>query len=57
MGPRSDHGPWWWSVVHHCNPSPNQAQKIDQASTHIHSSDHSLWSVSVDQDSFTQPLT
>ncbi|WMV19800.1 hypothetical protein MTR67_013185 [Solanum verrucosum] len=20
---RSDHGPCWWSVIHHCNPSPN----------------------------------
>ncbi|WMV07473.1 hypothetical protein MTR67_000858 [Solanum verrucosum] len=19
---RSDHGPCWWTVVHHCNPSP-----------------------------------
>ncbi|WMV28745.1 hypothetical protein MTR67_022130 [Solanum verrucosum] len=24
---RSDHGPCWWSVVHHCNPS-QPAQKI-----------------------------
>ncbi|WMV09856.1 hypothetical protein MTR67_003241 [Solanum verrucosum] len=25
---RSDHVPCWWSVVHHCNPSPNPTQKI-----------------------------
>ncbi|WMV54953.1 hypothetical protein MTR67_048338 [Solanum verrucosum] len=25
---RSDHGQCWWSVVHHCNPFPNPAQKI-----------------------------
>ncbi|WMV19625.1 hypothetical protein MTR67_013010 [Solanum verrucosum] len=24
---RTDHGPCWWSVIHHCNPSPNPAQK------------------------------
>ncbi|WMV40697.1 hypothetical protein MTR67_034082 [Solanum verrucosum] len=24
---RSDHGPCWWSVVHHCNPSPTQLKK------------------------------
>ncbi|WMV09272.1 hypothetical protein MTR67_002657 [Solanum verrucosum] len=31
---RSDHDPCWWSVVHHCNPSPNPAQKIGEDSTH-----------------------
>ncbi|WMV08285.1 hypothetical protein MTR67_001670 [Solanum verrucosum] len=25
---RSDHGPCWWSVVHHCNPSPASSDKI-----------------------------
>ncbi|WMV49830.1 hypothetical protein MTR67_043215 [Solanum verrucosum] len=25
---RSNHGLCWWSVVHHCNPSLNLAQKI-----------------------------
>ncbi|WMV36655.1 hypothetical protein MTR67_030040 [Solanum verrucosum] len=24
---RSDHGPCWWSVVHHCNPSPTKLRK------------------------------
>ncbi|WMV56339.1 hypothetical protein MTR67_049724 [Solanum verrucosum] len=24
---RSDHGPCWWSVVHHCNPSPASSEK------------------------------
>ncbi|WMV45445.1 hypothetical protein MTR67_038830 [Solanum verrucosum] len=24
---RSDHGPCWWSVVHHCNPSPELSHK------------------------------
>ncbi|WMV24275.1 hypothetical protein MTR67_017660 [Solanum verrucosum] len=23
---RSDHGPCWWSVVHHCNPSPASSE-------------------------------
>ncbi|WMV07871.1 hypothetical protein MTR67_001256 [Solanum verrucosum] len=25
---RSNHGPCWWSVVHHCNPSPTQLKKL-----------------------------
>ncbi|WMV37244.1 hypothetical protein MTR67_030629 [Solanum verrucosum] len=25
---RSDHGLFWWSVVHHCNPSTDPAKKI-----------------------------
>ncbi|WMV17724.1 hypothetical protein MTR67_011109 [Solanum verrucosum] len=25
---RSDHDPCWWSVVHHCNPSPNHLRKL-----------------------------
>ncbi|WMV38589.1 hypothetical protein MTR67_031974, partial [Solanum verrucosum] len=25
-GPRSDHGPCWWTVVHHCNPSPTSSE-------------------------------
>ncbi|WMV59017.1 hypothetical protein MTR67_052402 [Solanum verrucosum] len=25
---RLDHGPCWWSVVHHFNPSLNQLRKI-----------------------------
>ncbi|WMV57869.1 hypothetical protein MTR67_051254 [Solanum verrucosum] len=24
---RSDHGPCWWSVVRHCNPSPASSEK------------------------------
>ncbi|WMV25582.1 hypothetical protein MTR67_018967 [Solanum verrucosum] len=24
----SDHGPCWWSVVHHCNPSPTKLRKL-----------------------------
>ncbi|WMV38075.1 hypothetical protein MTR67_031460 [Solanum verrucosum] len=25
---RSDHGPCWWSVVHHCNPSQPAQKKL-----------------------------
>ncbi|WMV51107.1 hypothetical protein MTR67_044492 [Solanum verrucosum] len=25
---RSDHGPCWWTVVRHCNPSPASSEKI-----------------------------
>ncbi|WMV54765.1 hypothetical protein MTR67_048150 [Solanum verrucosum] len=25
---RSDHGPCWWTVVHHCNPSLASSEKL-----------------------------
>ncbi|WMV51506.1 hypothetical protein MTR67_044891 [Solanum verrucosum] len=28
---RSHYGPCWWSVVHNCNPSPNQLRKLDKS--------------------------
>ncbi|WMV27241.1 hypothetical protein MTR67_020626 [Solanum verrucosum] len=54
---RSDHGPCWWTVVHHCNPSPNQLRKLAKSRPTVRISDHGPWSVSVDQDLFYQPLT
>ncbi|WMV46394.1 hypothetical protein MTR67_039779 [Solanum verrucosum] len=58
---RSDHGPCWWTVVHHCNPSPNQLRKLAKSRPTdrptVRRSDHGPWSVSVDQDLFYQPLT
>ncbi|WMV25319.1 hypothetical protein MTR67_018704 [Solanum verrucosum] len=51
---RSNHGPCWWSVVHHCNPSPNQLQKLAKSRLTdrptVRRSDHGPWSVSVDRD-------
>uniref|UniRef100_M1DCU8 Gag-pol polyprotein n=1 Tax=Solanum tuberosum TaxID=4113 RepID=M1DCU8_SOLTU len=58
---RSDHGPCWWSMVHHCNPSPTQHIKSAKSRPTdrptVRRSDHGPWSMFVDQDSFTQPLT
>ncbi|WMV30031.1 hypothetical protein MTR67_023416 [Solanum verrucosum] len=58
---RSDHGPCWWSVVHHCNPSPNQLRKLAKSRLTdrptVRRSDHGPWSVSVDRDFPYQPLT
>ncbi|WMV22878.1 hypothetical protein MTR67_016263 [Solanum verrucosum] len=59
---RSDHGPCWWTVVRHCNPSPASSKK------NWLSLDPRTNSRSVDQTtvrglcswiktSFTQPLT
>ncbi|WMV47571.1 hypothetical protein MTR67_040956 [Solanum verrucosum] len=52
---RSDHGPCWWSVVHHCNlsqPAQNfflaKSRPTDRPT--VRRSDHGPWSVSVDQD-------
>ncbi|WMV09295.1 hypothetical protein MTR67_002680 [Solanum verrucosum] len=46
---RSDHGPCWWSVVHHCNPSSNQLRKLAKSRLTdrptIRRSDHGPWSV------------
>ncbi|WMV51424.1 hypothetical protein MTR67_044809 [Solanum verrucosum] len=51
---RSDHGPCWWSVVHHCNLSPNQLRKLVKSRLTdrptVRRSDHGLWSMSVDRD-------
>ncbi|WMV46960.1 hypothetical protein MTR67_040345 [Solanum verrucosum] len=51
---RSDHGPCWWSVVHHCNPSqPTQKKLAKSRPTDrptVRRLDHGPWSVSVDQD-------
>uniref|UniRef100_M1DFC3 Uncharacterized protein n=1 Tax=Solanum tuberosum TaxID=4113 RepID=M1DFC3_SOLTU len=51
---RSDHGPCWWSVVHHCNPSPAKLRKLAKSRLTdrpmVRRSDHSPWSVSVDRD-------
>ncbi|WMV32578.1 hypothetical protein MTR67_025963 [Solanum verrucosum] len=51
---RSDHGPCWWSVVRHCNPSPSQLRKLVKSRLTdrptVRRSDHGPWSVSVDQD-------
>uniref|UniRef100_M1DP08 Uncharacterized protein n=1 Tax=Solanum tuberosum TaxID=4113 RepID=M1DP08_SOLTU len=50
---RSDHGPFWWSVVHHCNPSLNQLRKLAKSRLTdrptVRRSDHGPWSVSVDR--------
>ncbi|WMV42035.1 hypothetical protein MTR67_035420 [Solanum verrucosum] len=58
---RSDHGPCWWSVDHHCNPSPNQLRKLAKSRLTdrptVRRSDHGPWSVSVDRDFPYQPLT
>ncbi|WMV49924.1 hypothetical protein MTR67_043309, partial [Solanum verrucosum] len=58
---RSDHGSCWWSVVHHCNPSPNQLRKLAKSRLTdrptVRRSDHGPWSVSVDRDFPYQPLT
>ncbi|WMV41285.1 hypothetical protein MTR67_034670 [Solanum verrucosum] len=54
---RSDHGPCWWSVVRHCNPSPAISEKIWLSldpRTDPRSVDQTtvcgLWSVSMDED-------
>ncbi|WMV54438.1 hypothetical protein MTR67_047823 [Solanum verrucosum] len=51
---RSDHGPCWWSVIHHCNPSPNQLRKSAKSPftdrPTVRRSDNSPWSMFVDQD-------
>ncbi|WMV51164.1 hypothetical protein MTR67_044549 [Solanum verrucosum] len=61
MDRRSDHGPCWWSVVHHCNPSPNQLRKLAKPRLTdrptVRRLDHGPWSVSVDRDFPYQPLT
>ncbi|WMV30036.1 hypothetical protein MTR67_023421 [Solanum verrucosum] len=61
MDRRSDHGPCWWSVVHHCNPSLNQLRKLAKSRLTdrptVRRSDHGPWSVSVDRDFPYQPLT
>ncbi|WMV41997.1 hypothetical protein MTR67_035382 [Solanum verrucosum] len=58
---RSYHGPCWWSVVHHCNPSPNQLRKLAKSRLTdrptVRRSDHGPWSVSLDRDFPYQPLT
>ncbi|WMV32184.1 hypothetical protein MTR67_025569 [Solanum verrucosum] len=51
---RSDHGPCWWTVVHHCNPSPASSEKLAKSRPTdrptVRRSDHGPWSESVDQD-------
>ncbi|WMV30603.1 hypothetical protein MTR67_023988 [Solanum verrucosum] len=47
---RSDHGPCWWSVVHHCNPSQPAQKKLAKSRPTVRRSDHGPWSVSVNQD-------
>ncbi|WMV24298.1 hypothetical protein MTR67_017683 [Solanum verrucosum] len=58
---RLDHGPCWWSVVHQCNPSPNQLRKLAKSRftdrPTVRRSDHGPWSVSVDRDFPYQLLT
>ncbi|WMV30329.1 hypothetical protein MTR67_023714 [Solanum verrucosum] len=56
------YGPCCGSVVHHCSPSKKssseklaKSQPTDRPT--IRRSDHGSWSMFVDQDSFTQPLT
>ncbi|WMV23242.1 hypothetical protein MTR67_016627 [Solanum verrucosum] len=53
---RSDHGPCRWSVVHHCNPSPNQLRKSSKSRLTdrptVRKSDHGPWI----ETPFTQPL-
>ncbi|WMV51510.1 hypothetical protein MTR67_044895 [Solanum verrucosum] len=43
----SDHGPSWWSVVHHCNPSPNKLRKLAKSRLTdrptVRRSDHASW--------------
>ncbi|WMV30032.1 hypothetical protein MTR67_023417 [Solanum verrucosum] len=55
----SDHGPCWWSAIHHCNPSPNQLNNWPSPDswTDPRSVDQTPWSVSVDRDFPYQPLT
>ncbi|WMV42530.1 hypothetical protein MTR67_035915 [Solanum verrucosum] len=58
---RSDHGPCWWSVVDHCNPSQNQLKKLVKSRLTdrptVRRSDHGPWSVSVGRDFSYQPRT
>ncbi|WMV09562.1 hypothetical protein MTR67_002947 [Solanum verrucosum] len=58
---RSDHGPCLWSVVHHCDLSSTQVRKSAKSRPTdrptVYRLDQGPWSVSMDQDSFTQPLT
>ncbi|WMV14917.1 hypothetical protein MTR67_008302, partial [Solanum verrucosum] len=58
QSPSTDHrldlGPCWWSVVHHCNPTPNQLRKLAKSRLTdrptVRRSDHGPWSMSVDRD-------
>ncbi|WMV54949.1 hypothetical protein MTR67_048334 [Solanum verrucosum] len=58
---KSDHSLCWWSVVHHCNPSPNHLRKLAKTRLTdrptVRRSDHDLWSVSVERDFPYLPLT
>ncbi|WMV51479.1 hypothetical protein MTR67_044864 [Solanum verrucosum] len=52
---RSDHGPCWWSVVNHCNPSPNHIRKLAKSRLTDRTTVRGLcpWI----ETSLTQPLT
>ncbi|WMV23964.1 hypothetical protein MTR67_017349 [Solanum verrucosum] len=59
---RSDHGPCWWSVVRHCNPSPASSEK-NWLSLNSRTDPRSVDQTTVRglcpwiKTSFTQPLT
>ncbi|WMV38077.1 hypothetical protein MTR67_031462 [Solanum verrucosum] len=47
MDRRSDHGPCWWSMVHHCNPSQPAQKKLAKSRPTdrptVRRSDHGPW--------------
>ncbi|WMV51480.1 hypothetical protein MTR67_044865 [Solanum verrucosum] len=49
------HGPCWWSVVHNCNPSPNQLRKLAKSRLTDRTMVRGLCSWI--ETSLTQPLT